>query len=656
MRKFIFAAFLACAIMQAEAQELTVNTKFGKPTTEELELTEYQPEPDAAALVLSDSRTVYFHESQDDFHKFIEQKVRIKILKQEGTDYANVELRYYDSNSRRDFVSKVQATAYNMENGKVVATKMKNDLVFRERINDKVMRLKFTIPAVKVGTVIEYGFKIETPDIFSISDWYAQRSIPVFNTTYDLTIPDMIRYNVELVGPSAVKMKREQVNINIGSSIVSTIVNGQNYVFTGQSLESIKDDDYVWCIDDYRTKVTSELQSINLSNYTRSYTSTWEKVTETMMNDEDFGKRIGKGTPFDEDIKALHLENVTDTLQKVTALYNLLMDRVTWNGDYTLAAGKSSNAVVKDGKGSSSDLNFLLINMLIEAGIDAWPVVLSTREDGRLPLTYPSIDRLSTFVVGFSEAPGKVSFIDATSKSGYINILSPNLMPDRALMMPRTGECQWVDLSERCKGREVIQIKAQLSADGKVTGTRERYMINESSYHFKNVWNNGDSTEIVEKISNGLAATITDYAVENSKEFSANVKETITFEKEAQNAGNVIYVNPFVITPWDENPFKQEKRSLPIERPYTTNDEYNVVLTIPEGSQVEELPKPLSLKTADGSISCVISFQQNENTLITTYRYKVNRMTFSSDEYEGLKEVYEHIVAKCNEMVAIKKP
>lgn len=76
-----------------------------------------------------------------------EYKVKIKVLKPEGTSYANVTIPYYElaNNTMKENIIGLDASAYNMENGKMVRTKMKKDMVFKERLNENQMTLKFSI-------------------------------------------------------------------------------------------------------------------------------------------------------------------------------------------------------------------------------------------------------------------------------------------------------------------------------------------------------------------------------------------------------------------------------------------------------------------------------------------------------------------------------
>ncbi|MEZ5006065.1 MAG: DUF3857 domain-containing protein [Bacteroides graminisolvens] len=94
---------------------------------------------------------------------------KTKILKSDGTSYANVTIPYYDSNKNtmKELVIDGDAFSYNLENGKEVKTKMKKEYIFKERVSDKYMQVKFSIPNVKIGSVIEYKYKV-------LSDFYYQ--------------------------------------------------------------------------------------------------------------------------------------------------------------------------------------------------------------------------------------------------------------------------------------------------------------------------------------------------------------------------------------------------------------------------------------------------------------------------------------------------
>lgn len=651
---------VALAICSAgSAQELKENLKFGKPTKEEMELVKYESEPDAEAVVLCELRDEYYHFKDRDFEKIVDHKVRIKVLKQEGTDYANFSCLYYDSksnNGAKDKIRGISATAYNLEGGKVVATKMKSDLVFRERVSDDLMMLKFTVPQVKVGTVIEYAYSEESDNVVHIDDWFAQGNIPVLYTKYMLTVPECYAFSVENSGQAPLEVKKEPENmtIHMGGGDVTSL-STTKYIFVGRNLPSLKDDNSVWCINDYRSKVTCDFLRTQHPLPFKSYTSTWEDIHNLLMDNAEFGGRLSHNSPLKDEVAALGLDKMESVDEKVAAIYSLLMSKVKWNNDFDFYSKKRASAVLKDGTGSNVDINFMLINMLKGAGIEACPLLVRMRQNGHLPITHPSLKKMNTFVVAFSRGEEGWGFVDASSKSGYIDAIMPQLMSDKGLLLMKDG-IDWVDLSDKCTGREVTRISAEVKPDGSIVGKRSKTYFQQYSLVFKESMQNRDSIDVEDKVGNKLEAKVKNYSLDGDVEaFTPSIKEEFDFEKSAQGGGDIIYVNPMVFKIWDENPYTNEKREVPVERPIKTNEDYAVSLTIPEGYDVEELPKPLNIKSPDGTITCKVLFVKNGNTITVTYRYSVSRLFFMTEEYDDLRQIYDLIYSKCNEMIAIKK-
>ena len=73
------------------------------------------------------------------------------------------------------------------------------------------------------------------------------------------------------------------------------------------------------------------------------------------------------------------------------------MERIAFNGEYTLTCKNPINAV-KEKSGNSAEVNFILMSMLNDAGYKAFPVMLSSRESGKLTEYYPKIDNITHFI------------------------------------------------------------------------------------------------------------------------------------------------------------------------------------------------------------------------------------------------------------------
>ena len=101
-------------------------------------MTEYPDDKDADAVVLFNKLDVFYGFAEGDFKVYYVYKTRLKVLKPEGKRVADKKIVYQENESNRttkEIVTGLKATAYNMENGKVVKTKMERSMVNEERLD-----------------------------------------------------------------------------------------------------------------------------------------------------------------------------------------------------------------------------------------------------------------------------------------------------------------------------------------------------------------------------------------------------------------------------------------------------------------------------------------------------------------------------------------
>lgn len=652
MKRICFLLVLLAAI-HAAAQDLEPNLKWGKPTQAELTMTTYAQDPDADAVELYRLTDVYYVFREDGFRVIYSTKRRLKVLKDDGKRVADQGISYRQTQGKteREYVTGLKATAYNMENGRVVKTKMERSMVHEERLDKHYCLTKFSVPQVKVGTVIEYEYDIESDFFYDLHDWIGQGEIPVLYTQYKLSIPEWLKFNIEITGTEPMEQVADKATMSLGAEILPT----DTYKVTGHHLSALKDDDYLWCADDYACKVTHELLGIYIpGSVHKSYTSTWEDIERMLQEDDEFGSRIRNSSPLKDEIAQAGIAGIEDVRQRSMAVFQLLRQRVRWNGEYAFWA-KSGSKVLKEGTGSNADLNFLYINMLHDAGVKASPIVLRSRKLGRLPFSHASLKYLSTFVVGIHENDSTMSFIDcSTLDDGCLNVLPPHLLADKARVVNKTGAGGWINLLSAAKGREVTTVQATLGADGLLTGKRIRQCYYQDALATRKTWRTAkDSLELIHQMQENAGMTIQEYAIEGRHDNSPQVKETLRFTKQCDVTGGMIYMNPLVFSPQKNNPFTEATRRLPIEFPYAQHDQQNVSVTLPEGWVIEEMPKPIVLKS-DG-ITVRILGAQSGRQLTMQYRISIDRTFFDATEYQDIKALFDQSVENCNNMIAIKK-
>ena len=515
------------------------NVKFGSPTDEELTMTSYAPDESASAVVLYQSTRTWYDILTGKFKVYTEVKTRIKILKPEGKEYADVEIPYINNDnekSMKEDITGLKAFAYNMENGKMVKTKMENNNVSRERVDKTHMLLKFSIPQVKEGTVVEYQYKKESSYYFYIDTWVAQAEIPVAYTYYNLLIPEYFVFNLDETGMVQTENKVSEESLRFISSTGDALTcNATRYEFVGRDLPALKSDSYVFCPLDYCKKVTAELRGLEVPGALyKNFTSTWEEIGRSLMNDEDFGKRIKRVSPIKDLVASSGVEKETDVVKKMAGIYTALKSRLKWNGNYKLFA-ESASKTLKDGSGSNADLNFILMSAYREAGLDARPVVMSRRTKGRLPLSHPSVNKLNTFVVGVVDGQN-MHFIDASVEDGYVDVLPSALLTEQGLLLSDDGTGNWLNLQSLEASKANIIVEGTLDTDGTIKGTYNAQMQANLSASLKSEFRGADdSLSYVNKLAERDGITITEYAIENREAFQPVANEKFSFSKKMDN-------------------------------------------------------------------------------------------------------------------------
>lgn len=657
--RLILLSLLSWSSSMMTADTVVPNLKFGKPTDEEMRMTTYDKDPEAKAVVLCSLCDVEYNFAGSDFKIIYRVQKRIKVLKPEGVECANLSVQYYNQGTTtgREDVS-ISATSYNLVDGKVEKSKMKSNLIFDELIDEDLYQKKFTVPQVKEGTVIEYEYTLMSSFYHFINDWYPQEDIPVAYARYELTIPEYFTFNVENTGSTGqLKEQRigETMTLSVKGESFQALAN--KYVFEGRDFAAIRKEKFTWNTRDYQTKVFAELRGIRFPGQLyKDYTNRWENVDETLLTHQDFGRRMNEKSPFRDELLGQQIDKMEDIHERVVKTILLLKSKLKWNGEYRMLA-KSPASILKKGNGTNADLNAILINMLSDVNVKAFPIVMSTREHGILPISFPSIKKLNTFIVGIPLADdNKMLYVDMSAEDGYLNVLPTTLYSNKARMIVKGGMSQWVDLQDIAQSTTSSVVRAEILPNGVLKGEcvnmQKGIMAADMRKEFRTAKDSATFVSDVEK-RNGIS--IASYQMEGQRAFSETVKETISFVKKGDATPDHIYINPFPFKPVRENPFTAVARQLPIEFPFKLKDVTSVVLTIPDGWEVEEIPQSVSISAANNGVAAVLVSSVEGNQVNIHFKVDVKRIFYGVEEYADLKMMFDVLSERSKDMVVLKK-
>ena len=661
--KKIILSLLFPVLLFAQDYEL------GKVTIQELNQKQHQTDTSAVAAVLFTKGKSYFDFVENSHFVLVtEVEAKIKIYKKEGFEWANKEIAYYIGGDEDESVIINKATTYNLVNGKIEKTKLNGEGEFKENTNKFWARQKFTMPNVKEGSIIEYKYTIKSPYYSNLQDWKFQDVIPIDYSEYKTLIPEYFTYNYFTRGNIILNVIKEKKprTINILSKSIS-IMNGissnnekidisENFTLINvKNIPAFLEEEYSNNIENYLSSVKYQLVSTQFPNQiVKSFSDTWEDVAKHINESNNFGEELTKNNYFEKDFATLVNEKDLNNETKINTIYNFVKNHYKWNESFGVYTEIGVSKAYKDKVGNVAEINLTLIAMLRKAGINANPIILTTRSQ---PINlFPSTTAFNYVICGV-EIGQEIIFLDATEK-----MLKPGLLPNRALnyigrLIRQNSTSTEVDLSPKSISKKSVMIFASIENQS-IKGNIKETLTENKAYNFrtKNYLISEDTyLENIEKSMPGFE--ITEYKVENKTTPEEPLKEDYYFtaENEIEIINDKIFFKPLMFFALDENPFKQAKREYPIDFKFPTTDNYIITYNLPTGYVVESMPEKINIVTEDNiaSFSFLIGDMGNKVQIVSNFN--INASLVSSDYYESIKAFFNQVYLKMNEKIVLKK-
>ncbi len=645
--------------------------KFGKVSKSELSEKQYPSDTSAHATILYMERISTYNFSPDKgFYLNEEYYMRLKIYNKEGFDKATVEIPVFHSEGETEKVTGIKGVTYNLQNGKIIKTKLSKDAVFKEKKNKYYDIYKFTLPDIKPGSVVEWKYTFQTPYIKSLDEVVLQEDIPIKKLLTKIYIPEFFVYNIQYKGYLPVPSIKKDYKTRRANFVYDDMVNaplGYQKVHGNAALEfkeeiniietanvpAIKKEPYAGNINNYKSGILYELAQFKRDNQIiKNYTTTWKDVAKNLKDNSDFGKQIHKTKHFEDDLDPV-LSGLSTPEEKISAILEFVKNKVKWNEYYGKYSENGIAQAYKKGKGNVADVNLNLLAMLKYAGLDAEPVLVSTINHG-IPM-FPTESGFN-YVIAKVNFNGKHVLLDATEKYSLPDVLPERVYNFHGLVIKDDGTTDWVDLYPKQHSIRQTRIIAQFTGD-EIKGIGRTTLSNNFllSYRKKAIGKNKDELRkwIDERIEE---VDVLNARVSNLENLSKKITETIQFETESffEEIGDKIYITPLLYKRKKENPFKSEERHFPVffNKPWA--ESINVQLSIPEDYNIENIPAPVEYAMPDEIGVFSYSVTPKGNTLIIKSTIVINHPVIQKAHYKDLKEFYNKIILKQNEKIILK--
>lgn len=639
MKRFVCSWFLFAIVHLCAAQ--TTLPEFGEITAEERSLTECPFDKEADAVVIFDEASADHNEQ---YNLIFTRRIKIKILKPKGIRYGDIALHYRHKDDVQ-YITNIEAYTCNYTHNGTIPDikKVPTSAIYRQKINEQWSVVKIPMPDVQVGSIIEYKYITNSKSYSYLDDWYFQQEQPVMQSHFSLAIMPNYEFAYRV-------FKSEQLPIVIKQEKGS----GRIY-FEMNNIAGLRDEPFMDAEKDYLQHVEFQLSGYQGAfGGTTKYMTNWAEVTREVMGYPSFGLQLNKNIPVDEawmnKIKA-----TPSPFEKMSDVYNFVYKNINWDGFGGIVAVNGVKEAWEKKKGSSGDINLLLINLLKEAGLEVYPILVSERGHGKVNPEYPFIDQFNK-VMAYVLIDDKKYVLDAAGPYTPPFMIPFPVINTKAFVVNRK-KGGIITLTETTKkDQNTVSIHARIDESGAMTGQATILSDEYARLTRVRAWER-DKENFREKYfaiyQDGLK--MDSLVMHNLDNDSLPLEQQFGFSIPPTVSGDYKLINLNLFSGIAKNPFISDIRFTNID--YGCLQSHLVVETIelPQSLKVESLPKNIRMIMPDTSITLTRILDVKDNLLLVKYTIATTRSVFTADEYDYVKNFYKKMAEIMNEQVVLRR-
>lgn len=647
--------FLTVLSVSVFAQNAPI--EWGEIPIADLEMKTFPQDSNASAVILCD-----YGESKFDnqLNLVFYHHIRIKILTEKGFGWGTHSVVIVTDDKAED-IDDIEGITYSLDDkGEIVKNELDGDEIFEEKVTDTRTRYRFTLPGLKPGCVIEYRYTIKTDRWNYIRDWDFQHSETVLWSEYRVQFPR------RSFGFAFAKQGYEYWEIDdenevsqifespasgyLGEKIVNCIL--RRWVV--KNAPAIRNEPFVTTTDDYINKVEIQLAGYSLiGTGVRKFLNEWDVLIKELLESDKFGEAID----VTSDVKKLAAEitkDLTSPLEKMKAIYNWVSKSIVSTSQNRVFIDKEVDDVLELKKGSNAEITILLLSLLKAAEIQADPVILSTRDNGKIQDMYPMVSQFN-YVMARAQIDSKPYYLDATNPLRPYDLLPVRVLNVKGLVIKPTS-IHWVTFISDKQNHSKSHIDIIIKEDGSLIGKLEDSFSEYKSLSIRSDLSNKKDIDIAKEElgteSLGLTIDSVEISGKDSLKAPVFIRAHISSPDYVQQNNGIIYLNPYLIHRLKDNPFKLKERKFPVDFSYIKSETQVINIAIPTGYEVKEALTDKFFQVKNFvSFSRLVSVENNMMTIVN--KLEIKSTEIAAQYYNDLRSFYSQIVDLQSEQIVL---
>lgn len=654
---FIFLATFTCVAPHSVLAQETAGIQMDKFSPSDFNISSPLINPATGAVVIADIGSSMLENFDGAWRVVFKRYKRIKILATTGFDACTVKILYSSADNSDSKLKDLKAFTYNQSNSGVKRTSLTAEEFYLSRTQkDDLLEEKFTFPNVKVGSIIEYSYTVKSSDIEDLYPWEFQGEYPRLWSEYSVILPHIFNYAVIIHGrqpfykttvDSAIK------EIWMGNGNTNAVIYTKKWVM--KDVPEVKPEPYVNCIDNLISKIHFQI-SIQPLKYGRTETilPSWQYVANRLISSEYFGVPLFSENPWLNNKVDSVTSRCIGVLDKAKKIFAFVRDNFQCKGNGIYI--HSDLRQIFDGRqGNAGELNLLLIALLRKENIDANPVILSTKDNGVVNVSYPITENIN-YVIVRANIDNRIVYLDVSQKNIGFGKLPVSCYNGTGIVI--TKDCFPIDLNpDSLVESKTTTVFVTNNTQG---GGQAAHIIHNAGYfeslEIRDALLQKKSEDYSKSLSNSFSmpAEMTNVSIDSLRQFEqpATIQYDINFDLGNEN---IIYFNPLINEVLKENPYVSGSRINPVELQYASSEVFVLQMEIPKGYEVQELPKSVKadLNGTDGTFEYRVANTDGQIQLLC--KLIIRKTVFQPEDYQNLRDFYAFVIRKENEMIVLKK-
>lgn len=516
---------------------------------------------------------------------------------------------------------------------------------------DDVKETSFDFPSVAPGSIgtLETTMIHKNPHV--LSPFSFGRYIPVVHSELQLTFPKTmsIKYMLRGIDTAHVTFKEETRHGEI------------TYTFEARDMPDEKP---------YEDAPARSWYATELIFYIEKYVDDQGKTVNYLGTTDDL-YHLYRGYIKDINKEAgPELRRVVDSLckgatteeEKARNIYSWVQHAIKYIAFEQGMEGfipRDGNLVCSRRFGDCKDMSSILTLMLRTAGIKAWYTWIGTRD---LPYTYSEIPLplVDNHMIATIHPGDHYIFLDGTDPYCVFGMPSVAIQDKQALIAidDRTYKIVTVPTPEKTVNQLVDTTILDLSE----SGLKGRISINYSGYYassLQDYLSYSDTRETEEIIKARLRRgsdkfDLDSFKIGEKKDNShLRITGSFTLPDYAQHLGSSWFLNMNLFKFYVNEEIDYPKRKMPIEFHFLSQRKYVVILHIPAGYEIPDVPAGKTYQNAVWGFS--MQYEKKDRQVIFTQEFDNDHLLLQPDQFADWNKVLENLYPQYHTTVSIEK-